>query len=163
MTFTRVPLAVALCLLCGEAEAAQGWTVEIAALTTLAYGEPGKPALTIGCIQESAAEGKGETRIAVEAAPGTKPGKGSATLVVSHKGGAAKLPLEPVICTAEAPCPGQPEGDVARYEMRLPTKQLALDIAEKGKRLSFDAPGAKLDLAADEQAFEAFAGACRNW
>jgi hypothetical protein len=158
-----VLLAFATIATTSDAIAAPGWSVESSEIAYLFYGEPGKPLLTITCGQQEGETGKGETRIEVEVDPGTKPGGGKVELVVTHKGGKAKIPLKADVCGAQEPCATGKDGEVYRYATSVAGKALALDIAERGKAVSLDAPGVKIAASADETSFQKFAGFCRNW
>jgi hypothetical protein len=158
-----VLLAIANIATTSGAIAAPAWSVESSEIAYLFYGEPGKPLLTITCGEQEGETGKDETRIEVDVDRGTKPGKGKVELVVEHKGGKAKIPLKADLCSAQEPCAKGNDGEVYRYETSVPGKALALDIAEKGKAVSLDAPGAKIAALADEASFQKFAGFCRNW
>jgi hypothetical protein len=147
----------------GSADAAPAWSVSSADIAYLSYGEPDRPLLSISCGHPEGEAGKDASRVEVEVEKGTKPGTKKVILVVEHKGGKAELPLKAMICGGETPCPNQPDGEIDRYEMSMGGRQLALDIAEKGQKLSIDAPGAKLSVPADEESFKRFAGFCRNW
>jgi hypothetical protein len=159
----RLAVFAATCLACANAHAAPSWTVETSGITYLVYGEPGKPLITIGCAEDTRDRESDETYVTVSASPGSKPGKDAIVLTIAHKGGTAKLKLDPVICGGETACIDRAEGEISHYDASVPTKRLAIDIAERGKALSIDAPGAKLSVQADETVFRKFAGLCRNW
>jgi hypothetical protein len=158
-----VVLAAALSLISSGASAAPAWTVERSEIAYLFYGEPDKPILSITCGQEEGETGRDETRIEVDVAPGTKLGDERVVLVVETKGGRKEVPLKADICSEADPCTNGAAGEVYRYEASVPGKQLALDIADKGRKVSIDAPGAKVSAPADAKAFKTFATMCLNW
>ena len=158
-----VLLATAINLMASAAIAAPAWTVERSEDAYLFYGEPDKPVLSIICGQEEGETGRDETRIEVDVDAGTKPGRDKVVLLVEHKGGRATIPLKADICSAKAPCANGKEGEVYRYETSVRGKELALDIADKGRTLSIDAPGAKVSAPADAETFKTFATMCLNW
>jgi len=158
-----VLLAVAVACVASSAGAAPLWTVEKSETAYLFYGEPGRPVLSISCGQEEGEAGKDATRIEVEVETGTKPGKDDVVLRIEQDKGHKDVPLTPLICGGLSECPNQPDGEVYRYEASVPGKSLALDIAGKGRKLSIDAPGAKIAAPADPAAFKKFSVSCLNW
>jgi hypothetical protein len=156
-------VAGALAATLTAAIAAPGWTVEQAEIAYLVYGEPQAPVLSISCGQEEGETGRDETRIEVEVEKGTKPGKDKVVLRIEHDKGHKEVPLKPLICGGMSECKDQPDGEVYRYEASVPGKDLALDIANKGRKLVVDAPGAKIAAPADPAAFKKFSVSCLNW
>jgi hypothetical protein len=156
-------LATAISQMASGASAAPAWTVERSEVAYLFYGEPDKPVLSITCGQEEGETGRDETRIEVEVDAGTKPGAGQVVLVVEEKGGRKEVPLRADICSEADPCTNGVEGEVYRYEASVPGKELALNIGDKGRTLSLDAPGAKVSVAAEAKTFKRFAAMCLNW
>jgi hypothetical protein len=138
------------------------WTAEAAEIAYLFYGEPGRPVLSISCGQEEGETGRDETRIEVEVEPGTKAGTDQVVLRVEGDKGHKDVALTPLICGGLSECKNQPDGEVYRYETAAPGKDLALDIA-RAKRLSIDAPGAKIVAPADPAASKKFSVSCLNW
>jgi hypothetical protein len=139
------------------------WTVEKSEIAFLFYGEPEAPVLSISCGQEEGETGRDETRIEVDVAKGTKPDKDKVVLRVEQDKGHKDVPLKPLICGGLSECKDQPDGEVYRYATSVPGKDLALDIANKGRKLVLDAPGAKIAAAADPAAFKKFSVSCLNW
>jgi hypothetical protein len=84
-------------------------------------------------------------------------------LRIEQDKGHKDVPLKPLICGGLSECPNQPDGEVYRYETSVPGKSLALDIAGKGRKLSIDAPGAKIAAPADPATFKKFSVSCLNW
>jgi hypothetical protein len=158
-----VVLAGALAATVTAALAAPIWTVEQAEIAYLVYGEPQAPMLSVSCGQEEGETGRDETRIEVEVEPGTKPGSGKSVLIVEQEGGRQEVPLKALTCGGLNECANQPDGEVYRYEAVSPGKTLALDIANKGRKLVVDAPGAKIAAPADPAAFKTFSVSCLNW
>ena len=158
-----VLLAVSVACLASGAGAAPLWTVEKSEIAYLFYGEPGNAVLSISCGLQEGETGRDETRIEVEVEAGTKPGKDEVVLRVEQDKGHKDLPLTPLICGGMSECKNQPDGEVYRYETSVPGKDLALDIANKGRKLVVDAPGAKLAAPADPAAFRKFSVSCLNW
>jgi hypothetical protein len=158
-----VLLAVAVAGAASGALAAPLWTVEKSEIAYLFYGEPGSPVLSVSCGQEQGETGRDETRIEVEVEKGTKPGKDKVVLRIEHDKGHKEVPLKPLICGGLSECKDQPDGEVYRYEASVPGKDLALDIANKGRKLVVDAPGAKIAAPADPAAFKKFSVSCLNW
>jgi hypothetical protein len=158
-----VLLAVAVAGVASNAGAAPLWTVEKSEIAYLFYGEPDRPVLSISCGQQEGETGKDETRIEVEVEPGTKPGKDKVVLRIEQDKGHKDVPLNPLICGGASECQNQPDGEVYRYEASIPGKSLALDIASKSRKLSIDAPGAKIAAPADPTAFKKFSVSCLNW
>ena len=156
-------LATAISLMASAASAAPAWTVERSEVAYLFYGEPDKPVLSITCGQEEGETGRDETRIEVDVDAGTKPGTDKVVLVVEEKGGRKEVPLKADICSEADPCTNGVAGEVYRYEASVPGKTLALDIADKGRTLSLDAPGAKVSAPAEAKTFKRFAAMCLNW
>ena len=111
------------------------WTVQAAEIAYLFYGEPGKPVLSISCGQEEGETGHDEIRIEVEVEKGSRPGKARAVLRVDQENGHQDVPLTPLICGGSSECQSQPDGEVYRYETRVPGKTLALEIASQAKVL----------------------------
>jgi hypothetical protein len=157
-----VVVAVAVTGLAPAASAQPLWTAEAAEIAYLVYGEPGRPVLSISCGQEDGETGRDETRIEVEVEPGTKPGKEKAVLRIEHDEGHKDVALTPLVCGGLSECNNQPDGEVYRYQTSVPGKTLALDIAA-AKRLSVDAPGAKIATPVDPAAFKTFSVSCLNW
>lgn len=158
-----VVVAVAMTGLTPLAGAEPLWTVQAAEIAYLFYGEPGKPVLSISCGQEESETGHDETRIEVEVEKGSRPGKARAVLRVDQENGHQDVPLTPLICGGSSECQSQPDGEVYRYETRVPGKTLALEIASQAKVLSIDAPGAKIAAPAEPAAFKKFRVSCLNW
>jgi hypothetical protein len=159
----QLVFAGAIAAMATGAAAAPSWTVEPAEIAYLFYGELNQPVLSISCGQEEGETGRDETRIEVEVEKGTKPGPDKVVLRVEQDGGAKDVPLKPLICGGLNECANQRDGEVYRYETSVPGKTLALDIAHKGRKLSIDAPGAKINAPADAVAFKKFAVSCLNW
>jgi hypothetical protein len=157
-----VLLAVAVASVASSAGAAPLWTVEKSEIAHLFYGEPDRPVLSISCGQQGET-GKDETRIEIKVEAGTKPGKDKVVLRIEQDKGHKDVPLKPLICGGLSECPNQPDGEVYRYEASVPGKSLALDIASKGRKLSIDAPGAKIAAPADPATFKKFSVSCLNW
>ena len=160
---SSVVVAVALTGLASGVSAAPLWTVERSETAYLFYGEAGKPVLSISCGQEEGETGRDETRIEVEVETGAKPGKDPVVLRIEQDKGHKDVPLKPLICGGVSECKNQPDGEVYRYETATPGKSLALDIASQGRKLSIDAPGAKIAAPADPAAFKKFSVSCLNW
>jgi hypothetical protein len=139
------------------------WTVEKSEIAFLFYGEPEAPVLSISCGQEEGETGRDETRIEVDVAKGTKPDKDKVVLRIEQDKGHKDVPLKPLICGGLSECKDQPDGEVYRYATSVPGKGLALDIANKGRKLVLDAPGAKIAAPADPAAFKKFSVSCLNW
>ena len=156
-------VAVAIACVTSGAVAAPLWTVQKSEIAYLFYGEPEAPVLSISCGQQEGETGKDETRIEVEVDTGTKPPTDKVVLRIEQDKGHKDVPLEPLICGGMSECKNQPDGEVYRYETSVPGKSLALDIANKGRKLSIDAPGAKIAAAADPAAFKKFSVSCLNW
>jgi hypothetical protein len=146
-----------------SASAEPGWTVERSEVAYLFYGEPSKPVLTITCGQEEGETGRDETRIEVETEKGTTTKADKVVLVIDMKSGRKEVPLEPDICGGDNECTNLPDGEIYRYEASAPGKRLAVDIADKGERISIDAPGAKISAARDAKIFKKFSAMCLNW
>ncbi len=159
----RVLLCLAAGLLASAAIAAPLWTVEKSEIAYLFYGEPEAPVLSISCGQQEGETGKDETRIEVEVEAGAKPPKDKVVLRIEQDKGHKEVPLKPLICGGSSECKTQPDGEVYRYEASVPGKDLALDIANKGRKLVVDAPGAKIAAPADPAAFRKFSVSCLNW
>jgi hypothetical protein len=157
-----VVLAVAMTGLTPVASAEPLWMVEASEIAYLFYGEPGKPVLSISCGQEEGETGRDETRIEVEVEAGTKPGKDKVVLRIEGDKSHKDVPLTPRVCGGLSECNTQPDGEVYRYETATPGKDLALDIA-RAKRLSIEAPGARIAAPADPPAFKKFSVSCLNW
>jgi hypothetical protein len=153
----------AVASLASAAVAAPLWTVEKSEIAYLFYGEPEAPVLSISCGQQEGETGKDETRIEVEVEKGTKPPTDKVALRIEQDKGHKDVPLKPLICGGASECQNQPDGEVYRYETSVPGKDLALDIANKGRKLVVDAPGAKIAVAADPTAFRKFSVSCLNW
>ena len=160
---SSVLLAVAVAAVASGAGATPLWTVDNAEIAYLFYGEPEKPVLTITCGHEEGETGKDETRIEIEVEKGTKPGKDKVVLRVEQDKDGRDVPLKPLVCGGLNECTNQPDGEVYRYETSVPGKELALDIASKGRKLIIDAPGAKIAAPADATAFKKFSVRCLNW
>jgi hypothetical protein len=160
---SSVFVAVALTGLASGASAKPLWTIERSEIAYLFFGELGKPVLSISCGQEKGDTGRDETRVAVEVAKGTKPGKDQVVLRVVKENGGKDVPLKALICGGSSECKNRPDGEVYRYETSVSGKTLALDIASKAKMLSIDAPGAKIAAPADPAAFKKFSVSCLNW
>jgi hypothetical protein len=158
-----VLVGAALTGLASAVSAAPLWTVERSEIAYLLFGEAGKPVLSISCGREEGETGRDETRIEVEVAKGTKPGKDPVVLRIEQDKGHKDVPLEPLVCGGLSECQNQPDGEVYRYETAIPGKSLALDIAGKATALSIDAPGAKIAAPADPGAFKKFRVSCLNW
>ena len=156
-------LAVAVACVASAAVAASLWTVEKSEIAYLLYGEPNRPVLSISCGQREGETGKDETRIEVEVEAGTKRGSGEVVLRIEQDKGYRDVRLTPLICGGLSECKEQPDGEVYRYEASVPGKDLALDIANKGRKLIVDAPGAKIAAPADPAAFRKFSVSCLNW
>jgi hypothetical protein len=150
-------------LFASAAGAAPLWTVEKSETAYLFYGEPEAPVLSVSCGQQDGETGKDETRIQVEAEAGSKPPKDKVVLRIEQDKGHKDVPLTPLICGGATECKTQPDGEVYRYEASVPGKDLALDIANKGRKLVVDAPGAKIAAPADPAAFKKFSVSCLNW
>jgi hypothetical protein len=146
-----------------RASAEPGWTVERSEVAYLFYGEPSKPVLTITCGQEEGETGKDETRIEVETEKGTTTKADKVVLVIEMKTGRKEVPLKTDICGGDNECTNLPDGEIYRYEASAPGKRLAVDIADKGERISIDAPGAKISAARDAKIFKKFSAMCLNW
>jgi hypothetical protein len=157
-----VVLVAAMTGFASAADAQPLWTAEAAEIAYLFYGEPGRPVLSISCGQEEGETGRDETRIEVEVEPGTKARSAKAVFIVEQNKGRQEVPLKPLVCGGSSECQNQPDGEIYRYEASVPGKHLALDIAG-AKRLSVDAPGAKIAAPADPAAFKTFSVGCLNW
>ena len=158
-----VLLAVAVACVASGAGAATLWTVEKSEIAYLFYGEPDRPLLSISCGQQEGETGKDETRIEVEVETGTKPPTDKVVLRIEQDKGHKDVALKPLICGGLSECKNQPDGEVYRYATSVPGKILALDIANKGRKLIIDAPGAKIAAPADPAAFKKFSVSCLNW
>lgn len=156
-------LAFAMAATASGASAAPVWTVEPGEIAALFYGEPAQAVLSISCAQGDGETERDETRIEVEVERGTKRGDGLAVLRVEEDGGRKEVPLTAQICGGETHCSNRADGEIYRYEASVPGKTLALDIARKGRKLTIDAPGAKISAPADAAAFKKFAVHCLNW
>ncbi|MGZ8417646.1 MAG: hypothetical protein ACXWVQ_11845 [Methyloceanibacter sp.] len=163
MPHVLLGIAPSLLAAASGALAAPLWTVEKSEIAYLFYGEPGNAVLSISCGLQEGETGHDETRIEVEVEAGTKPGKDEVVLRVEQDKGHKDVPLKPLICGGMSECKNQPDGEVYRYETSVPGKDLALDIANKGRKLVIDAPGAKLAAPADPAAFRKFLVSCLNW
>ncbi len=146
---------------CASAE--PGWSVERSEVAYLFYGEPSKPVLTITCGQEEGETGRDETRIEVDTDKGTTTKSDKVVLVIEMKAGRKEVPLTADICGGDNECPNLPDGEIYRYETSVPGKRLAVEIADKGERISIDAPGAELAAPRDAKAFKKFSAMCLNW
>ena len=162
------PLALATMLAASStntasANAEPGWTVERSEVAYLFYGAPKTPVLTITCGQEGGETGKDETRIEVETEKGTTTKADKVVLIIEMKSGRKEVPLKPDICGGDNECTSLPDGEIYRYEASVPGTRLALDIADKGERISIDAPGAKISAPRDGKIFKKFSAMCLNW
>jgi len=156
-------VAIVIGCVASGAGAAPLWTVEKSEIAYLFYGEPEAPVLSISCGQQEGETGKDETRIEVEVDTGIKPPKDKVVLRIEQDKGHKDVPLKPLVCGGLSECKAQPDGEVYRYEASVPGKDLALDIANKGRKLVVDAPGAKIAAPADPAAFKKFSVNCLNW
>jgi hypothetical protein len=164
----RLPLALALLATAtianaSSARAEPGWTVERSEVAYLFYGEPSKPVLTITCGQWEGETGRDETRIEVETEKGTTAKTDNVVLVIEMRSGRKEVPLKPDICGGDNECTNLPDGEIYRYEASVPGKRLAVDIADKGEKISINAPGAKFSAPRDPKAFKKFSAMCLNW
>jgi hypothetical protein len=139
------------------------WTVERSEVAYLFYGEPSKPVLTITCGQAEGETGKDETRIEVETEKETATKADKVVLVIEMKSGRKEAPLKADICGGENECTNLPDGEIYRYEASVPGKRLAVDIADKGEKISIDAPGAKISAVRNAKVFKQFSAMCLNW
>jgi len=146
-----------------SANAEPGWTVERSEVAYLIYGEPKTPVLTITCGQQEGETGKDETRIEVDTVKGTRTKADKVVLVVEMKSGRKEVPLTPEICGGDNECTNLPDGEIYRYEVSLPGKRPAVEIADKAQKISIDAPGAKFSALRDPNVFKKFSEMCLNW
>jgi len=153
----------ALCTSISSVSAEPAWTVERSEVAYLFYGEPKTPVLTVTCGQEEGETGKDETRIEVETEKGTRTKADKVVLIIEMKSGRKEVPLKPDICGGDNECTSLPDGEIYRYEASVPGTRLALDIADKGERISIDAPGAKISAPRDGKIFKKFSAMCLNW
>jgi hypothetical protein len=159
----RLLLVIVPLMTAASASAEPLWTVERSEVAYLSYGEPKAPLLTITCGQEEGETGKDETRIEVEAEKGTTTKADKVVLVIETKSERKEVPLKADICGGENECTNLPEGEVYRYEARVPGKRPAVEIADKAERISIDAPGAKFQAPRDAKVFKKFSEMCLNW
>jgi hypothetical protein len=153
--------AFGTCAAVAVAASEPGWAVYRDQVPALLYGDPEKALISIICGRDEKTD-EDETWITIEVEPGVKPAPVNVVLVLENGTARKEVPLEPRAC-APNQCTTRSEGEVYRYEAIFPGLEPALDIAENVRKLSIDAPGAKLAAAADEKAFTTFAVLCRNW